>query len=176
MKLSKSRKITLAAFFLTLGLILPFFTGQIPTIGSQLLPMHIPILLCGFILGGGYGALVGFITPLLRSMLFGMPPILTATTMAFELAAYGFFTGFLYRKLEKNTINIYLTLIVSMLLGRIIWGIISCMIYGIGTKGFGFAAFITGGFTNAIPGIVLQVIIIPLLVISLKKGNHLYEE
>ena len=84
MKLSKTRKITLAAFFLTLGLILPFFTGQIPTIGSQLLPMHIPILLCGFILGGGYGALVGFITPLLRSMLFGMPPILTATTMAFE--------------------------------------------------------------------------------------------
>ena len=105
--MDKTRQITLSGFFLALGLILPFLTGQIPTIGSMLLPMHIPVFLCAFIVGAPYGCLVGIITPLLRSMLFGMPPIISAIIMAFELGAYGWIAGFVYKKTNK----IYLSLL-----------------------------------------------------------------
>jgi thiamine transporter ThiT len=81
--------------FVALGLILPFFTGQIPKVGSMMLPMHIPVLLCGLICGWKYGLMAGAVLPLLRSALFGMPPLFpTAAAMAFELAAYGFLSGF----------------------------------------------------------------------------------
>ena len=80
------KQLTLAALFLALGLVLPFFTGQIPQIGSMLLPMHIPVFLCGLICGWQYGAAVGFVTPLLRSALFGMPPLFpTAAAMPLEI-------------------------------------------------------------------------------------------
>lgn len=85
-----TRDLVLAAFFLALGLLMPFLTAQIPSLGARLLPMHIPVLICGFVLGGPMGLIVGFITPLLRSLLIGMPPMFpTAVAMAFELAAYG---------------------------------------------------------------------------------------
>lgn len=171
--MNSTRKLTLAALFLSLGLILPFFTGQIPTIGSQLLPMHIPVLLCGFVLGAPYGALVGFITPLLRSFIFGMPPIMTAIPMAFELCAYGFFSGYLYRILKKNVTNIYVSLLSAMILGRIVWGIVSMVL--LGAQSFTFPVFVAGAITNAVAGIVIQVIIIPLIIMTLKKGNYIYE-
>ena len=105
-----------AALCLALCMVLPFLTGQIPQIGSALSPMHIPVLLCGFICGWPYGLAVGILAPLLRFMLFGMPPIFpTGIAMAFELAAYGMATGLLYKKLPKTIPNIYTSLIVSML-------------------------------------------------------------
>ena len=93
MKVS-TKSLTLSAMLLALALVLPFLTGQIPEIGSMLLPMHIPVLLCGFLCGWQWGLIVGFIAPLLRSVLFGMPPMVNvAIPMAFELAAYGAFAG-----------------------------------------------------------------------------------
>ena len=90
MKKLSVKEIVLAGFFLALGIVLPFLTMQIPSFGSMLLPMHIPVILCGFICGGPLGLIVGFIVPLLRSALFSMPPMFpTAIAMAFELAAYG---------------------------------------------------------------------------------------
>lgn len=88
-------------YFWRWDLVLPFFTAQIPSIGSMLLPMHIPVLICGFVCGGPYGLLVGAIVPLLRSVMFGMPPMLVAIPMAFELAAYGFMTGFLIKSSKR---------------------------------------------------------------------------
>ena len=164
------KKLTLTAMFLSLGIVLPMLFGQVPQIGSMLLPMHIPGILCGYVLSYKYGLLVGVITPLLRHLIFGMPPLLTAITMAFELGAYGFFSGMLYRKLKKN---IYLSLILSMLLGRVVWGIASAAIYGISE--FGLSAFIAGGFVNAVPGIILQLILIPILVKVLKQGGYISE-
>ena len=93
MKNSYIKKITLSAMFLAIGLVLPFLTGQIPEIGSMLLPMHIPVLLCGLICGWQYGGAVGLIVPLLRNLLFGMPPMPGAVSMAFDLAAYGLIIG-----------------------------------------------------------------------------------
>jgi len=113
---------TAAAMLLALCLILPLLTGQIPRIGSMLSPMHIPVFLCGFLCGWPWGLAVGFIAPLLRFALFGMPPVFpTGLAMAFELATYGACCGLLYQRFQKNPSGIYLTLILSMLLGRLVW-------------------------------------------------------
>lgn len=161
-----------AALFLALGLVLPFLTGQIPTIGSMLLPMHIPVLLCGFVCGWQYGLIVGVVTPLFRSVLFGMPPMMpTAVGMAFELAVYGLICGILYRKLPRKKINIYITLIAAMIIGRLAWGIISLFLYGMMGNAFSVQLFLGGALLNAIPGIVIQLILIPIIVMLLEKAK-----
>ena len=163
------KKMTLASLFLALGLILPFFTGQIPEIGSMLLPMHIPVLICGFLCGWKYGLLVGFITPILRSFLFGMPPLLTAISMAFELAVYGLITGILYPKFRNSKFGIYISLLAAMLSGRIVWGFVSVIIYGLSGAAFTWQIFIGGALLNAIPGILLQLILIPSVMLIIQR-------
>lgn len=164
------QKLTLSAFFLALAYALPFLTGQIPQIGSMLCPMHIPVLLCGFFCGWSWGLIVGLLAPLFRSVTLGMPPLFpTAVCMAFELAAYGAFSGLLYRLLKKSRLNIYIALILSMIGGRIIWGIAMLFCMGVSGGTFTIAAFIAGAFTNAIPGIIVQIVLIPLLVMALDK-------
>ena len=166
------RKLTYAALFLALALVLPFLTGQIPQIGSALSPMHIPVLLCGFLVGWPWGLAVGFIAPLLRSLIFGMPVIVPgAVAMAFELAVYGLVSGILYRLLPKKKWSIYVTLIVAMLAGRVIWGIARLIIAGLSGNSFTWALFLAGAFTNAIPGIILHIILIPVSVMVLEHAG-----
>ena len=167
------RLLTASAMCLALCLVLPFLTGQIPQIGSALLPMHIPVLLCGYLCGPWWALLVGISAPLLRHLLFGMPPLLTAIAMSAELAGYGAVCGILYRKFPKNLAGIYLSLIVSMIAGRILWGIAMVFITGIGSSGFSWSLFVAGALTNAIPGIILQLILIPILVSTLRKANFI---
>ncbi|MBR5218149.1 MAG: ECF transporter S component [Clostridia bacterium] len=171
MKNTKLHKLIYSAIFIAIAYILPFFTGQIPQIGAMLCPMHIPVLICGFICGWPWGLAVGLISPLLRSVALGMPPMFpTAVCMAFELAAYGTASGILHRALPKKKGYIYCSLILSMLTGRIIWGAAMAICTGVSGSSFGFAAFIAGAFTNAIPGIILQIAIIPPLVMILDKA------
>lgn len=159
-----------AAMFLALAYVMPFLTGQIPKIGSMLCPMHIPVILCGFICGAPWGLVVGFIAPLLRSLTMGMPLLFpTALAMAFELAAYGLVTGIMYRVLPKKKGYIYCSLLIAMVIGRLVWGFVQFMCMGLDTSKFGFAAFWAGAVTNALPGIILQVLIIPVLVMVLEK-------
>lgn len=168
------KNLVLAALFMALGIVLPFFTGQIPQIGNMLLPMHIPVLLCGFICGWQYGLAVGFATPLLRSMIFGMPVMMpSAIGMAFELASYGFVTGFLYRKLPKKNYTVYVSLLGAMIIGRIVWGMVSVVLYGIQGNSFSVQIFLSGALLNAIPGIILQIILIPAIMIALNKAGVL---
>ena len=170
-----TRKLTIAGLFVALGLIMPFLTGQIPSLGNKLLPMHIPILLCGFILGWPYGLIVGLIVPVFRSILFGMPPMFpVAIAMSLELATYGFVTGFLYDLTSKKNLNVYVTLIVAMICGRIAWGIISVILYGISGVTFSWKIFVTGALINAIPGIIIQIILIPILIIALNKARLIH--
>ena len=125
-------KMILSALFLALAYIMPFLTGQIPEIGSMLCPMHIPVLLCGFICGWQWGLAVGFVTPLMRSMILGAPPMFPkAVCMAFELATYGMIAGFLYRKLPRKKLNVYLSLFGAMIVGRIVWGIVKAILLGV---------------------------------------------
>jgi len=166
-----NKKLVFSALCLALALVLPFLTGQIPQIGQMLSPMHIPVLLCGFVCGWPYGLIVGAIAPIMRHVMFGMPPILTALAMTFELAAYGAISGYLYAKLPKKTINIYISLIAAMILGRIIWGIASVIILGLSGSGFTWAAFIGGAVLNAVPGIICHILLIPIIVMALKKAK-----
>lgn len=169
----KTHKLTLSAMFLAIGLILPFFTGQIPTIGNMLLPMHIPVLLCGMVCGWEYGAAIGFILPFIRYTLFGMPVLFpNGLAMAFELAAYGGISGSVYALLKKKNIaTSYISLITAMFLGRIVWGIASSLILGFSNSSFTLEVFIASGFINAIPGIILQLIFIPFILNLLNRNK-----
>lgn len=156
--------------FLALALVLPLLTGQVPQIGQMLCPMHIPVLLCGFICGAPWGAAVGFVAPLLRFLLFGMPPIIpTGIAMAFELAVYGFASGALYKFFPKKNAYIYLELIVSMIIGRVVWGLATLTVMGLQDGKFGLAEFWAGAVSGALPGIVLQIVIVPMLIIAFKR-------
>ena len=173
----KTLRLTYAALCLALAIVLPFLTGQIPQIGQALCPMHIPLLLCGFLCGWPWGLVIGFIAPLLRSVLFGMPAMFpNACAMAFELAAYGALTGLLYRALPKKTGYIYVTLIAAMIGGRVVWGVVRYIFAGVQGTGFTFAAFIAGAVTGSVPGIVLHIILVPLIVIALHRARLIPNE
>ena len=166
---SNTKKLVLSALFLALGYILPFFTGQIPEIGQMLLPMHIPVLICGFVCSWQWGLAVGLICPIMRSLLTGgFPPMFpTAVGMAAELAVYGLICGLVYRMLPRKPWAVYATLLIAMVAGRIVWGLVTYLILIPGT--FSPAAFVAAVFTTGIPGIILQLILVPAVVILLEK-------
>ena len=174
--MKNTRKLILAALFLALGYVLPFFTGQVPAVGKMLLPMHIPVLLCGFVCGWQYGLVVGFVVPLFRSMLTGMPIMMpTAVGMAFELMTYGAVSGLLYGMLPRKTWSIYIALLGAMLSGRVVWGIVSILLYGIQGNVFSWQLFLGGAILNAVPGILLQLILVPVIIILLEKTGLMDE-
>jgi riboflavin transporter FmnP len=177
MKQPTTKKTVLSGLFIALGLLLPFLTAQVPSLGNKFLPMHIPALLCGFVCGWQYGLVVGFIMPLFRSILFGMPPIIPiALSMAFELAAYGCVSGFLHKILPKKLSYILVSLIASMICGRIVWGIASIFLYGINGTQFTFELFLAGAFVNAIPGIIIQIVLIPAIIMLLLRAKLIDNE
>jgi len=166
------RKMVFSAMFLAMGLLLPFLTGQVPQIGGMLCPMHLPILLCGFICGPFWGGAVGLVCPLLRHMIFSMPPLFSAIAMTFELCTYGVLAGIFYKlfsKMNSPLVSLYISLLCAMLGGRLIWGAASYILILTGQTTFSFQAFWLGGFVQAWPGIVIQLILIPPLVAVLKK-------
>lgn len=168
------RTMILAAMFLALAYVLPFVTGQIPQIGNMLCPMHIPVLICGYICGPVWGMGVGMLSPLLRSVMIGAPHLFpTAICMAVELAGYGGVAGILYKIFPPKKIFIYISLVSAMILGRIGWGIVMFVCMQITKEEFGMAAFIAGALTNAIPGILLQIVLIPVIVMALKNEKDL---
>ena len=171
---SPVRTLTYSAICLALALVLPYLTGQIPQIGSALCPMHLPVLLAGFLCGPWWALPVGAVAPVLRFVLFGMPPLFpTGTAMCFELAAYGLVSGLLYRLLPKKNGNIYVALVSAMVLGRILWGLVMVVLMGITGAGFTWAAFVAGAFLNAIPGIIVHILLIPVLVMALRKAGFI---
>ena len=169
--MSTTKKWIYSGLFLALAMVLPFLTGQIPAIGSMLLPMHLPAFLCGLICGFPYGALVGFISPLLRYVLFGMPPIYpTGIAMAFELLTYGLVSGLIYsRSKHQNIKTVYVSLISAMIAGRIVWGLATWLLLGYGGQSLTLAMFVTSGFVTGLPGIALQLVLIPAIMLVLNK-------
>lgn len=171
--------ITFSGILIAIGLVLPFVTGQIPEIGAMLCPMHIPVLICGFVCGWKYGLIVGIITPTLRSLIFGMPYLYPAAiSMSFELATYGAISGVLF-KISKNMkvnliVSVYIALILAMIGGRVIWGIVRFIMGVIDSSNvFSFKMFISGAFITAWPGIIIQLVLIPILIVSLSRTNIL---
>ena len=171
MKNKSVKNITLSAMFMAIGIVLPFLTGQIQVIGNMLLPMHIPVFLCGLICGWQYGLAVGLCLPLLRSVLFAMPPMYpVAIAMAFELATYGLVAGLIYsRSRWQCVISLYRSIIVAMLAGRAVWGLSEILLLGLRGNAFTWQAFAAGAFLNAIPGIIIQLIFIPIIMVALNR-------
>ena len=166
------RRMTYAALYLAIAMVLPFVTGQIPQIGQALCPMHIPALLCGFMCGWPWGAAVGFIAPLLRSVVFGMPPMLpTGVAMAFELAVYGGMTGLLRRKLPPKAGFAYPVLVIAMIAGRIASGAVHVALAGLSGSEYTWKIFFAGLVIDTIPGMILQLTLIPVLVIAMERAG-----
>lgn len=163
-----------SAMFLALCLVLPLITFGSTQIGNAISPMHIPVLICGFVCGWQYGAVIGFSAPLLRYLIFQMPPIYPiGAAMSFELAAYGILSGILYKAFPKKNGYIHPVLIISMLGGRMVWGIARYIMAGLGGSEFNISMFIAGAFTNAIPAIICHIIIVPLAVMVFKKIGYM---
>lgn len=173
----KTKDLVFAALCVALGLVVPQvfhlipFVGNVPNLGGVFLPMHIPVLLCGFLCGWRYGAACGAIVPLLSSLVTGMPVLWPqGVSMIFELAVYGLVTGLLYRGMGRG---IYLSLLAAMVAGRVVSGAAKAVLFGLAGKPFGLAAFVSGAFTVALPGILLQLVLIPVLVAALEKAGAL---
>ncbi len=171
MKINAVKNLTLSAMFLALGIILPFFTGQIPEIGSMLLPMHIPVFLCALVCGYQYGVVIGVILPLLRSFLFSRPNFYPeAIAIALEMATYAFLAGFIYGNSKWKCIkSLYLCLGISMVGGRMVRGVIQWVLLKFIGVNFTLKAFIYGVVITAMPGIILQLFLIPLVMVILNR-------
>ena len=156
----------LAGMFLAIGVVLPSITGSIKEIGDSLLPLHLVVMLCGVICGWQYAAVIGAALPFLRAAFFSMPPFYpNAVWMSAELITYGFVIGALFSLRKKySRVWLLVSLACSMLAGRVVWGIVKAILLGLLDKPFGMQAFLIGGFVDAVPGIILQFILVPLIV------------
>ncbi len=173
--MNNTRKLVLAALFIAIGVVLPQAFHMIPNAGSVILPMHIPVLVCGFACGPLYGLACGILTPLLSHFIFGMPPTPVLPGMLCELAVYGFMTGLLNRiiRMKNRLVKNYVVLILSMLAGRITYGILNALVFKAGS--YSMAAWTSAAFITAIPGIIIQLLLIPILVDRLYKANLIQE-
>lgn len=167
--MSKTKQLTIASMCLAIGVILPQAFHAIPNAGIVILPMHIPVLVSGFLCGPLYGFFVGVLTPLLSHLIFQMPPTLMLAQMIVELSMYGFFTGFLNIVINnKNELaHNYIVLILSMIIGRVIYGIANSLLFKAGA--YSLSIWLSAAFVTALPGIVIQLTIIPILVKTLKN-------
>lgn len=166
-----TENLVLAAMFLAIGLVLPFLTGQIPEIGSALLPMHLPVLVCGLVCGWKWGALVGAVLPVMRYILFGMPTIYpTGMAMSWELATYGLVAGWIYGRSRWQCVRaLYRALIAAMVAGRLVWGAVRVLQSGVAGSVFTWEIFLSGAVLGAIPGIILQLVFIPALMVAMDR-------
>ena len=167
----KTKQLGLTAMFIALGVVLPQAFHAIPNAGSVFLPMHIPVLMSGFVVGPLFGLICGVATPLLSHLIFGMPPAPVLPGMLCELAVYGLMTGLLSRliKIKNVTAKTYIVLILAMLAGRLTYGVLNALVFKAGS--YSMQAWTSAAFVTALPGIVIQLILIPVLIVRLKKAG-----
>ena len=158
---------------LALCMVLPFLTGQIPQIGSALSPMHIPVLLCGLACGWPYGLVCGLLGPVLSGVLTGMPSPAVLPGMMVECGVYGLVSGLMMQLVHTKKLyaDLYISQITAMLLGRILSGVCKALIFAPAT--FTVAAWATTSFVTGLPGIVIQLVLLPTLVVALTKARLL---
>ena len=171
---SITKKLVSCALCIALGVLLPMAFHVIPNAGSIFLPMHIPVLICGLFCGWPYGLACGIITPFLSSVMTGMPPAMMLPQMMIELAVYGLVAGLCtqYISMKNEMTKLYASLIIAMLAGRIMNGFVNTCI--LSTQGYTLSVFMTASFITCLPGIIIQLIVIPVLVRILNKS--IYEQ
>ena len=170
MKISNIKRMTLSALCVALCVVLPIAFHVIPNAGAVLLPMHIPVLLCGLVCGWQYGLLCGILGPLVSSVLTGMPPAAILPGMMVECGMYGCVGGLMMECIRTGSLyrDLYISLPVAMLAGRVISGIVNALIL---TPGLSFTAWATASFVTALPGISVQLIMLPTLVVALNRAG-----
>lgn len=171
-KTSSVKRVTVTAAFIALCYILPLVfhaTG----VGSAFSPMHIPVLMCGLICGSGYGLFCGIAGPVLSSVLSGMPSTTQLIYFVPELMLYGFVSGFTMKRVhtKRRITNIYISLIVAMVAGRIVGGIVKMLFYLGSGQTFTFVTIVISYFVSTLPGIICHLIVIPILVATLMKAR-----
>ena len=168
--LTPVKKIVLTAVCAALCVVVPMAFHAIPNAGSVFLPMHIPVLLCGIVCGWPYGFICGLIGPLVSSLLTGMPPAAMLPSMMVECCVYGLTTGLVmkYVRTGKLLPDLYISMIAAMILGRAISGIAKSLIFSPGTAPF---AWVTTSLVTGIPGIVIQLLLIPLIIVALTRAH-----
>ncbi|MCL1901420.1 MAG: ECF transporter S component [Firmicutes bacterium] len=166
-----TRKLVHTALFISLGIILPMAFHAVPNAGGIFLPMHIPVLLCGILCGFPLGLICGGLTPVLSSLLTGMPPAAMLPSMVFELAAYGTVTSLLMRvvRIKNFYVKIYIVLISAMLCGRAVYGVLNALIFAAGD--YSLSIWLTAAFITSWPGILIQIILIPAVLIAFQKAR-----
>jgi len=169
--MSKTKKLVYTALCIALGIVLPQLMHTIPNAGSIFLPMHLPVLLCGLLCGWSYGLVCGALTPILSSFITGMPPMAYVAGMTAELAVYGLLTGLLIGaiKTKKPITKIYISLVTAMIAGRVVYGLLNAAIFNVGS--YSVQIWLTSLFITSLPGIIIQLILIPALVLALKKAR-----
>lgn len=176
MRKNQVKNLVTAAMCVALGIVLPMAFHAVQNAGSIFLPMHIPVLICGLACGWQYGVLCGILAPLLSSLFTGMPPAAILPAMVCELAVYGLLTGLCMRFIHtgKKTADIYISLLIAMLGGRLVSGILKACIFNVGQ--YSLKIFLTSSFVTCIPGILIQIIFIPVIVLALCKAGVLSAE
>lgn len=177
-KKSSLYRLMITAVLLALGMVLPFLTGQIPMIGQAISPLHIPVFICGLTCGWAWGAALGVVLPLLRSVVFGMPPLVAvAVPMAFELAAYGAVCGLMYPMMRKafrmdnHLPAMLVALLIAMVAGRLVGGAAKAIVMGLTGGSFGFQAFVTSYFVSTAIGALIHLILAPAVALALEKAK-----
>ena len=170
MKLTPVKKLVFTAVCAALCLVLPMAFHSVPNAGTIFLPKHIPVLLCGLICGWPYGGVCGIGGPLLSSLVTSMPPAAMLPSMMVECCAYGFVTGMLMRHVHtKHAVaDLYISLVSAMVVGRVVAGFAKAWIF---TPGISPFAWVTTSLVTGIPGIVIQLILMPMVVLALTKAK-----
>lgn len=173
MKTRSVRQIALTGMCIALGVVLPVLFHAVPNAGSVLLPMHIPVLLCGFLAGWPFALACGVLTPALSTLFTGMPPAAILPAMVCELAVYGMVSSLIYHRMPKGrrVPRLYLPLVAAMLAGRAVSGALNALVFSAGQYSLG--AFVSASFVVALPGIVIQLVLIPALVGVLERTGFL---
>ncbi|MHC1770644.1 MAG: ECF transporter S component [Flexilinea sp.] len=169
--MSNVKKLIITSVCMALSVVLPMAFHAVPNAGSIFSPMHIPVLLCGLICGWPFGLACGLVGPFLSSILTGMPPMAYLPGMLIELAVYGFVAGLLSSSIRTRKFypDMYICLIGAMLAGRIISGILKALIFSAGS--YSMSAWITSYFVTSLPGIIIQLVLIPSIVYALERAK-----
>lgn len=164
----KIKSLTLIAICIALCVVLPLAFHMIPNGGNVFLPMHIPVLLCGLTCGYIAGGICGLVGPLLSCLLTGMPTLAFLPFMMVECAVYGLVSGLMLKNHKDSKGSVYLALVVAMISGRAVSGIVKAIVYG---SSYSLNAWLTASFVTALPGIIIQLVLVPTIIFLLRKAN-----
>ena len=165
------KKAIITAVCISMCVVLPMAFHSIPMGGRIFLPIHIPVLICGLICGWPFGLLCGLAGPLLSYLLTSMPSIGDLPSMMVELAIYGVTAALMLKFVHTKKVfaDLYISLLTAMLLGRLVTGVVRTYIFAPGS--YTMAIWASAYFVESFPGMVIQVVLVPLVVVSLMNAR-----